>query len=93
MKFIFPQNYDFKSKLFGWLDYWTAILIVVWGIILFGILNIIPITINIKIFVFVIFFFPVLLFSVVGFNGENIIYVCSYIIKFMFKQKVLLYKK
>ena len=25
MKFIFPQNYNFKSKLFGVIDYSTAI--------------------------------------------------------------------
>lgn len=56
MKFVFPQNYNFKSKIFGWLDYWAAILNVVWGVILFGILNIISVGINIKIFIFVIFF-------------------------------------
>lgn len=93
MKFVFPQNYNFKSKIFGWLDYWAAILNVVWGVILFGILNIISVGINIKIFIFVIFFFPVLLFSIVGFNGESIISVCNYIIKYMLKPKVLLYKK
>ena len=26
MKFIFPQNYDFSSKLFGFIDYSTAIM-------------------------------------------------------------------
>ena len=32
MKFIFPQNYDFKSKLFGFIDYTTVILNIIWGV-------------------------------------------------------------
>lgn len=93
IKFIFPQNYNFKSKIFGWLDYWTAIINVIWGVILFGILNIFPFSLNVKIFIFIMFFSPVFMFSIVGFNGENIVCVCSYLIKYMLKTKILLYKK
>ena len=57
MKFIFPQNYNFKSKILGWIDYSTAILDVIWGIMIFGIVNLFKISITIKIFIFVIFFF------------------------------------
>lgn len=93
MKFIFPQNYNFKSKIFGFIDFSIAILNIIWGIILFMVLNIFRIGLNIKIFIFVVLFFPVLLFSIVGFNGEGIINVCSYLYKYMVKPKVLLYKK
>ena len=93
MKFIFPQNYNFKSKIFGLIDYSTAIIDVVWGILIFGLLNILPFSLNVKIFIFMSLFFPALLFSIVGFNGENIINVCSYLLKYMIKSKVLLYKK
>ena len=30
MKFIFPQNYDFKNKLFGFIDYSTVIFNLIW---------------------------------------------------------------
>ena len=34
MKFIFPQNYNFKTKFLGLVDYPTAIFnVAVWGII------------------------------------------------------------
>ena len=33
MKFIFPQNYNFKNKLFGILDYNTAIINIAWCLI------------------------------------------------------------
>ena len=35
MKFIFPQNYNFNSKLLGFIDYTTVILNIIWGIIVF----------------------------------------------------------
>ena len=36
MKFIFPQNYNFTSKLLGFIDYTTVILNIIWGIITFS---------------------------------------------------------
>ena len=36
MKFIFPQNYNFRTKLFGFIDYQVAIFnIILWLIIYF----------------------------------------------------------
>lgn len=93
MKFIIPQNYTFKNKILGFIDYSTAIANTIWGILIFGLLNIIPGNINIKIFLFIILCFPVFIFSIVGFNGENIMNVCYYIVKYIVKPKVLLYKK
>ena len=93
MKFIFPQNYNFKGKILGFIDYSTAIIDVTWGILIFGLLNILPVNFNIKIFIFVILVFPVLLISIVGLNSENIVSVCSYLMKYLVRPKVLLYKK
>lgn len=92
MKFIFPQNYNFKTKLFGIIDYNTIILNLFWDISVFIFINIFN-NLNIKIFLFFILCFPLILFSFSGFNGENIIYVISYIFKFLLKQKILLFKK
>ena len=38
MKFIFPQNYKFNNKLFGIIDYSTAIVNIVWYIFITKIL-------------------------------------------------------
>lgn len=92
MKFIIPQNYDFKAKLFGIIDYSTAILNIAWDILIFCIINFISSSLVIKIFLFVIFCFPVLIFSLVGFNHENVVYVLIYLLKYAFSQKIYLYK-
>lgn len=93
MRFIFPQNYNFKQKLFGFIDYSTIFINLIWFVIVFLFLNILFTDINIKIFLFILLCFPVFLFSVIGFNGENIVYVFSYIIKFILKQKLLFFDK
>lgn len=92
MKFIFPQNYNFKSKLFGIIDYNTIILNLIWDLFIFIFVNFFN-NLNIKIFLFFVFCFPLLLFSFSGFNGENIIYVMTYIFKFLFKPKLLFFHK
>lgn len=93
MQFIFPSNYKFSFKMFGFIDYKTAIFNLIYGTILFLICKILNIGINIKIYLFVSLYFPVLLFTVFGLNGENILDVLKYLIKFLINQKVYLYSK
>ena len=93
MKFIFPQNYHFKNKIFGVIDYTTAIVNVVWGALVFLFVNIFFNSLNIKIVLFITFCFPLVLFSFSGFHGENILIVLFYIFKFIFKQKLYFYGK
>ena len=83
MKFIIPQNYTFKNKLLGFMDYSTAIFNVAWALFIFVLINIFHFSINIKIGLFICF----------GFNNENIIYVLSYILKFIKNSKVYFYGK
>lgn len=92
MKFIFPQNYNFKPKLFGVIEYSTIFLNLFWDIFVFIFIQLFP-NLNIKIFLFFILCFPLFLFSITGFNGESIIYVFYYIFKFLLKEKLLLYEK
>lgn len=92
MKFIIPQNYDFSSKLFGVLDYSTVIFNVILVAIVFCITSLIVHNLYVKIFTIIILCFPILLFSIIGFNHEKILYVLFYIIKYLYKQKVYLYK-
>ena len=93
MKFIFPQNYKFNKKILGLIDYQTAILNIIWGGIVFLIVNFIFNSLNLKIFLFIILVFPILVFSVFGINGENVINVITYIFKFIIRPKIFLYNK
>ena len=93
MKFIFPQNYNFNTKLFGLLDYPTAIFNFICWIIIFIITKLFIKDLFIKIIFFIITCFPILLISLFGFNQENIIYVFKYLIIFYKNTKLYLYKK
>lgn len=93
MKFIFPQNYRFQTKLFGLIDYSAAILNFVWWFIIFIITKLLMLDLFTKIIVFIITCFPVLLISLFGFQQENILYVFRYLFSFWKSHKIYLYKK
>lgn len=91
MKFIFPKNYNFKNKLFGLIDYNTIFLNVIWCTFIFCLINLIFNNLTLKIIIFILLCLPLIIFSIVGFNHENIINVLFYIIKFLFSTKLYLY--
>ena len=93
MKFIFPQNYNFKNKFLGIIDYSTLILNIIWDLFVFSFINLIFQDNTIKIFIFVVLCLPLLLFSIIGFNHENIIYIIVYLIKYLKNPKLYLYIK
>ena len=93
MKFIFPQNYNFKNKLFGIIDYSSLILNIILDLIIFLLINLFFNNINLKIFIFVIFSLPILLFSIIGFNHENILYIFMYLFKYIKNNKLYFYSK
>ena len=93
MKFIFPKNYNFKNKILGIIDYTTAFFNVTWYGIVFLFVNLFFSSLKIKIIIFILFCFPLFLFSISGFNGENIIYVFKYMLKYFIKPKLYLYNK
>lgn len=93
MKFIFPQNYNFTNQLFGFIDYSTLVLNILWGIICYLFVNFFSFSISIKISIFIVLFFPFLLFSIIGFNHEKILYILKYIYIFIKSPKIYLFKK
>ena len=93
MKFIFPKNYNFKNKILGIVDYTTALFNVAWYGIVFLFVNLFFNSLKITIIIFILFSFPLFLFSISGFNGENIIYVFKYMLKYFIKPKLYLYNK
>ena len=93
MKFIFPQNYNFKTKFLGIIDYPTAILNIIVWITVFIIAKMFNLSILITIIIFIIICFPLFLISIFGFHQENIIYVLKYIFTYFRNPKIYLYKK
>ena len=93
MKFIIPQNYNFKNKILGLFDYSTIFLNIIWYSLVFILLNLFFINWNVKIFLLISLCFPITIFSIVGFNGEPITYVLNYVIKYFLRPKLYLYKK
>lgn len=93
MKFIFPQNYDFKNKLFGVFEYSIIIVNVIWDALIIFILHSFIHSFNVQFFIFILCCFPLFLFSISGINGENILYVFHYMFVFIIKQKLFFYSK
>ena len=92
MKYIFPTNYNFKNKILGIIDYPTLIFNILYFLIIFLIFNMIFRNLSLKIMFIIIFYFPIFIFSIVGFNHENILYSIFYIVKYFFMPKIYLYK-
>lgn len=92
MKFIYPQNYKFKNKIFGVMDYATAIINIVIYVVVYFFIKMIFRNLKIKIFVFVLICFPCFLLSVINTNSENIFSIIKYIFKYIKKPKLYLYK-
>ena len=93
MKFVFPQNYNFANKLFGFIDYTTVILNIILGGSIYFLLSLFIKSIFIRISIFIILFLPFFLFSIIGFNQEKILYILQYIYSYIKAPKVYLYRK
>lgn len=93
MKFIFPQNYSFSNKLFGIIEYSTAIFFLIFGILLYCFLNCFIFDLFFKLFLFILLFLPTLLLGIIGFNHEKVTYVFYYIFRYMFCPKYYVFYK
>lgn len=93
MKFIIPKNYNYRMKFLGFIDYFTGIIDLILGIILYFLISLIIKNIEIKIYVFISLYSPIIFFSILGLGNENIISVARYMFKYLIRQKVYLYNK
>lgn len=71
MQFVFPSNYNFKNKLFGLIDYTTAVINIIWYIFVYCLINLIFDDINVKILFFSILCVPFLIFSIINNRNEK----------------------
>lgn len=93
MKFIVPQNYNFKSKLLGFIDYSTALFNIIWFFIIFFILRFFDISLIYKVSLLIFFCFPLFLISLFGFENENIVALLFYILKFIKNRRIYFFNK
>ena len=93
MKFIFPKNYDFKTKLFGVFDYLTIIINIIFSLFVFSLCNLLFNNINVKIFIIISLCFPLFILSLIGLNNENVFLILIYIFKYFLRPKLYLYNK
>lgn len=92
MKFIFPKNYNFKNKLFGIIDYPTAIFNLILLFIFYKISALFFCNIFNRLLFLIIFNFPLILLSIFSFSNESFLFVAYYILLYLFKPKLYLYK-
>ncbi len=93
MNFIFPQNYNFKNKFFGFIDYSTLLINLIWIAIVYFFTSIFCINLSSQISIIIILCFPLLLFSIFGVNNENILNIIVYLIKYCIKPKLYIFYK
>lgn len=93
MNFIIPKNYKFRNKILGIIDYPTALINLLWNVSLYFIIKNISIKIPIKICIFSSLSFPVLLLTIIGFNNESPFETFRYMLKYLLKQKVFIFRK
>ena len=90
--YIIPHNYNFKSKLFGIIDYPTAIFNIAFIVILIFVLKLLPFTLLTKSIILIVLYLPLFLISVFGFYSESFLFVFIYIFKYLITPKVYIYK-
>lgn len=93
MNFIFPSNYVFKNKLFGFIDYTSVFINLIWCFFIFSLVNLLFSDINIKIIFFISLCLPLFIFSILNNRNENILLVLLYILKFICSKKLYFYRK
>ena len=93
MKFIFPQNYTFQTKLFGFIEYSTAIFNIIYWIILYLFINIFIPDLTIKIAIFIILALPIFILSITGIYKENFLNILFYVIKYFLKRNIYVFSK
>lgn len=93
MNFIFPQNYNLKNKFLGFLDYSTIFFNIILIYLIFAITSIFSLPLHIKLSITIVFCLPIVLFSILGINNENLLQICVYLIKFIIKPKLYIFYK
>lgn len=93
MKFIFPKNYNFTAKLFGFIDYSTAIFNLLIAIFIYSLLKLFIKNISTLIPFFITLYFPFFLFSILNTQKESFLSTLKYLLRYLISSKLYLYIK
>lgn len=93
MNFIFPKNYNFSFKLFGFINYTSIVINLIYGFILYFFISFLFKSFIVKLYIFIALFLPVFLFISLNRSDENILIIFKYILKYIFRPKVYFYDK
>lgn len=93
MKFIFPQNYNLKNKLFGVIDYSTLLINLIWIYLIYYISSLIVSSFFIHISIIIIFCLPLFLFSIFYIGNENLLNILIYVLKYLISPKLYIFSK
>ncbi len=91
MKYLIPENYDYKNKLFGILDYKSAIFIVIFIFIVWNVLGLFIKNIITLISLMIILCLPIILLIFYNSSNENFINLVYYFVKYLIKPKIYFY--
>lgn len=92
-KYIFPFNYNYSGKLFGFFDYKNVVFIFIYGAFLILLLYLFKFSFFISVSIFIILFFPPAFLFATNINNESIISFLITMYKFRKFSKVYLFKK
>ncbi len=93
MHFVFPQNYNFHSKLFGVFNYTSLVFDAFLAIFLFAFSNLLFEELEIKILFFIGLYLPIFLLSFIGVHNESIFSVFLVLYQFIKNRHIYFYSK
>ena len=93
MTFRYPRNFNFRPKLFGFIDYYSLIFFIIWFIFIFSLLHLFYFSLKIRLLIYIVTCIPIFFISIAGFNHENSLFALLYIIKYLTSTKLYLYSK
>lgn len=93
LRFIFPQNYHFHTRILGFFDYPTLVFNLIWFVFLFVISNILFKSIEIKIVFCTSLFLPIFLISFIYLKQENVFSFFMSIYHFLKSRRIYFYSK
>jgi hypothetical protein len=82
------MNYKRNNKWLGIIDYKSLIFLVIYSVVLWNILGIIPLSLEYIIYIFFLLFIPVLSLLCININNESAIDVVLIILKYGLKNKI-----
>ncbi len=93
IKYIIPKNYDFKSKLFGIIEYRLGIFLSALILALIIIFRGFNISAIMKLQIIIIIVVPILMIGTIGVRGEKFFDILKLLFSYYLKPKVYFYSK